>query len=171
LTKKPVDDYYSTLTGDEYLVLRARNLKRRYQGKICRNVLSQYTPQIFIVFLGILIAFISELGQASVVSILIAFLSGFNSWIEFRGLDSKSRLYVNAIASCKIQEAKWRGLDKFQAESKENLTNIVMGVEDIALQVMAGWSSTMAEKKDRASTTIESAQRKEHTSANAFNSV
>ena len=144
---KDDDDHYSSITGDEYLKVRVEPLKKRYQSKIRSNVLHQYTPQILIASLGAIIAFISELGHAAVVAILIAFGSVFSTWVEFRDYQTKSQLYMDAIAACKVHETKWNGLSKLKGRSKTETAELVIGVEDIVRQVMAGWSSAIAEKK------------------------
>jgi len=141
------DDHYSFLKGDAYLTMRVEPLKEKYQSKIRSNVLHQYTPQILIACLGAVIAFISELGHAAVVAILISFGSVFSTWVEFRDYQTKSQLYMDAVAACKVYESKWHGLSKLKGRSKTETAELVIGVEDIVRQVMAGWSSAIAEKK------------------------
>jgi len=140
------DDHYSPLDGEEYIKLRVNKIVERYQTKVPKNERIQFYPQIFVIFLGVTIAVFSELGFASTVTILIAFVSACNSWIEFDGKIRKAQLYSNAISACKAQQSEWHRLTTFTVQDKEIMNEFVTKTEDIVMQVMASWSSTISEK-------------------------
>ena len=141
-----LDDHYSPLNGKEYIDLRVNKIIESYKKHIPKNVLVQYYPQILIIILGVVIAVFAELGLASIVTILIAFVSAYNSWIEFDGGTRKAQLYTNAISACEIEHTEWKGHTSFMVQDKELVNDFVVKIEDIVMQVMQSWSTTIADK-------------------------
>ena len=141
-----LDDHYSPLNGKEYIDLRVNKIIESYKKQIPKNVWVQYFPQILVIILGVVIAVFAELGLASIVTILIAFVSAYNSWIEFDGGTRKAQLYTNAISACEIEHTEWKGHTSFMVQDKELVNDFVVKIEDIVMQVMQSWSTTIADK-------------------------
>ena len=144
--QNPLDDHYSPLNGKEYIDLHVNKIIESYKKKNPKNVWVQYYPQILVIILGVVIAIFAELGLASIVTILIAFVSAYNSWIEFNGGTRKAQLYTNAISACEIEHTEWKGHTSFMVQDKKLVNDFVVKVEDIVMQVMQSWSTTIADK-------------------------
>ena len=141
-----LDDHYSPLNGKEYIDLRVNKIIESYKKEIPKNLWMQYYPQILVIILGVVIAVFAELGLASIVTILIAFVSAYNSWIEFNGWTRKAQLYTNAISACEIEHTEWKGHTSFMVQDKELVNDFVVKIEDIVMQVVQSWSTTIADK-------------------------
>mmetsp|Transcript_22062 Transcript_22062/g.27856 ORF Transcript_22062/g.27856 Transcript_22062/m.27856 type:complete len:325 (-) Transcript_22062:75-1049(-) len=141
------DNHYSTVDGDDYANHRVNALIERYQRKISANEWSRMLPQLIIVFTGVVIAFISELGYTAVVTIVTALLSSFNLYLESIGFFEKFYLYSSAVSACTIEKSKWNANSNFQKRNRITVHNFVMEIETFVSQVMSSWSTTMASKK------------------------
>ena len=109
--------------------------------------MTHYAPDIFVILLGVVIAMMAQWDFANAVTILVAFLSNFNSWIEFTGRSQKHDLLSNAIDKLRIQHTQWIGQNKFRKFSKENYSEMVLKTENLVMQVVSSWSSSMAQVK------------------------
>ena len=124
-----------------------------YQSKTSKNELFQYFPQVIVIILGVTIAFVSELGQPAIVTLLIAFTTTIQLWIEFVGTLERGQLYSDAISACNLQETKYSGLDNFSKQKKDTKYCLVIDTEKIVMQVVSSWASTLDKKESATSST------------------
>ncbi len=137
------DDHFSSLSGKQYVKLRIESLIDLYHNKFSRSEVINYVPEITVIFLGVLIALFSKMHLGIWVTILVAFLSNYNSWIEFRGRKERQGLLSNAIDELRIKRLKWRGQNKFRTLSKEARNEVVLETENLVMQVVSSWSTSM----------------------------
>ncbi len=144
---KNVDNHYKRLRGDDYIQHRLENIIQRYEQKIPNSLIGQYWSQLTVIFFGVIIAFLAEIGQVDLVTILNAIVAGLTSWIAFREPVTKADLYSSAIIACKMQKSQWLKLSKFEKINRVNTTEMVEETEKIILQVVASWSTTILDKQ------------------------
>ena len=148
------DDHYSYLDGKGYVKFRLlqeeEGLLPQYESKVPGGLFRQYKFNIIIVFLGVVIAIISEQINthwgSAIVTILTALVASITSYMEFTDTVKYANINTDAIMECQHLINKWTELTRFMTQSRDSTTELVEEVENTVNQVMTSWSTSITKK-------------------------
>ena len=109
------DDHYSYLDGEGYVEFRLlqeeEGLLSQYESNVPRVLFRHYKYHIVIVFLGVVIAIISEQINTHwgsvLVAILAALVASITSYMEFSDAVKAADMNTDAIKECQHLINKW----------------------------------------------------------------
>ncbi len=142
------DNHYSYVLSKDYLKWRYEKLLEIYQERLPKRVWSQQKWQLFIIVLGIGIAFLTETDiylRPELILILTAIAGALNSWSGFVDLQGDAQLYPPAINALRNKAMEWEKRIKHQQQDLELFEDLVMTIENVALNVVESWSNTLSE--------------------------